>query len=325
MKAYLQDLIDRIGDDSLREGLTLPEGTSYSSDLTVGWEARIEAKQLTDPKLIKPLKEMLEQEKKTVRKIHILHVLIPLADKNNDHSMSEYILNFVKQEKTRWVRDVALHALSDTNLEIHQEQEYIFELVKHKDWQIQSGALGLMKKLDTSYSSRIEDVCIQLIKVKIKKPYILEHICGVLSRHGTKKCIPSMKDIIKNNTKAYVIQRALIIISKVAGKEELDYFIEFFKTNRNADVKWTITNIVCEHGDKNVVDLVIKRAKSIVSKQRKTHTIYCKVKPELVIILEFVASVDNDKYKKLIEFIKNKKIDYLDETELRWFKENTEN
>ncbi len=322
MKAYLQDLIDRIGDDSLREGLTLPEGTSYSSALTVSHEARLEAKQLTDAKLIKPLKEMLEQEKKTVRKIHILHVLIPLADRNHDHSMSEYILNFVKQEKTRWVRDVALHGLSNTNLEIHQEQEYIFELVEHKDWQIQSGALGLMKKLDRSYSSRIEDVCIKLIKVKIKKPYILEHICGVLSRHGTKKCIPSMKDIIKNNTKAFALSSALVIINKFAGKEELDYFIEFFKTNRNADVKRTITNIVCEHGDKTVVDLIIKRAKSILSKQRKENIAYGNSKPELVIILEFVASVDDNKYKKLIEFIKNKKMDYLDETELKWFDED---
>ena len=79
---------------------------------------------------------------------------------------------------------------------------------------------------------------------------------------------------------------------------------------------------MCKFGDERVTELLIKRVKNILSKTRKTNTIYVGgTKPELVHILEFLTRNQNEKVNKLIEFIRTKKIEFMDETELKWFNE----
>lgn len=319
---YLDDLFERLENENLRPGLKLPEGVSYKSDLTISWEARIESKKLTDPKLIKPLQERLNKEKVTKEKINIIHVLVPLAEKNKKNSIADYIINFVKKEKVRWVRDVALSSLNDSQLEIQNEKEYLFELIDNKDWQIKLSALGLLKKLDSSYSSRIETVCLDLIEKNKKKPHELSSICGVLVKHGTNKSITQLKEVAKNNSKAFTVNSALDAIGEINGNKELDFFIEVFQTNRNNDVKSMLTELLCKFGNETIIDILIKRAKSILSKTRKTNVIYTfGTKPELVHILIFLTKYDDKRVTKLIEFIRTKKIELMDETELKWFKE----
>ncbi|WP_324025208.1 hypothetical protein QSV08_18635 [Maribacter sp. BPC-D8] len=319
---YLDDLFERLENNDLRPGLTLPEGVSYQTNLTVSWNARIESKKLSDPKWISPLKERLNKEKITIEKINIIRVLIPLADKNKENSIADYIITFIKQEKTRWVRDVALSSLNNSELEIINEKEYLFELIKDKDWQIKLSALGLWKKLDKSYSNRIEDVCLDLIEKNQKKPHELSSICGVLAKHGTTKSLPQIKEIAKNNSKAFTVNSAINAVREINGAKELDFFIEIFQTNRNNDVKSMITQVLCEFGGESVIDLLIKRAKNILSKKRKTNMIYVGgSKPELVHILTFLTTYDDKKVNKLIDFIRTKKIELMDETELTWFKE----
>ena len=318
---YLNDLFKRLENENLRPGLKLSEGVSYRSDLTISWEARIESKKLSDSKWIIPLKERLNKEKVTIEKINIIQVLVPLADKNKENSIADYIINFIKKEKTRWVRDVALSSLNDSELEIENEKEYLFELIEDKDWQIKLSALGLLKKLDSSYSHRIENVCLELIEKNQKKPHVLSSICGVLAKHGTNKSIPQIKEIARNNSKAYTVNSALNAVEEIGGKKELDFFIEIFKTNQNNDVKLMITKLICKFGDKNVIDILIKRAKNILSKTRKTNVIYFGgAKPELVHILTFLTDYDDNRITKLITFISSKKIDLMNETELEWFR-----
>ncbi|QCE40351.1 hypothetical protein [Psychroserpens sp. NJDZ02] len=319
---YLDDLFERLENENLRPGLKLPEGVSYKSDLTVSWEARIESKKLSDSKWISPLKERLNKEKITKEKINIIHVLVPLADKNKEHSIADYIINFVKKEKVRWVRDVALSSLNDSQLEIQNEKEYLFELIENKDWQIKLSALGLLKKLDSSYSNRIEIVCLDLIEKNKKKPHELSSICGVLVRHGTEKSITQLKEVAKNNSKAFTVNSALNAIGEIGRDEELDFFIEIFKTNRNNDVKSMVTQSICKFGNESVIDILIKRAKTILSKTRKTNIIYVGgTKPELVHILTFLINFKDDRITKLIDFIMSKKMNLMDETELKWFRE----
>ena len=323
---YLEDLFERLENDNLRPGLELPEGVNYQSDLTVSWEARIEAKSLSDKKWITPLKERLEKEKITKERINIINVLVPLADKCNDNSIADYIINVVRKEKVRWIRDVALTALNSSKLEINNEEEYLFELVLNKDWQITLNALGLLKRLDSSYASRIESVCLELLDKNKKKPHELSSICGVLSKHGTKKSIEPIKEVARNNSKAFAVNSALRAIENIDGTNELDFFIEVFQNNRNNDVKPIVSQSLCKFGDERVIELLIKRAKNILSKTSKTNTIYVGgTKPELVHILEFLARNQNEKVDKLIEFIRTKKIEFMDETELKWFNEKIKN
>ena len=214
-----------------------------------------------------------------------------------------------------------MSSLNDSELEIENEKEYLFELIEDKDWQIKLSALGLLKKLDSSYSHRIENVCLELIEKNQKKPHVLSSICGVLAKHGTNKSIPQIKEIARNNSKAYTVNSALNAVEEIGGKKELDFFIEIFKTNRNNDVKSMITQLICKFGDKNVIDILIKRAKNILSKTRKTNVIYFGgAKPELVHILTFLTDYDDNRITKLITFISSKKIDLMNETELEWFR-----
>lgn len=318
---YLDDLFKRLENENLRPGLKLPEGVNYKSDLTVSWEARIESKKLSDPKLIKPLQERLYKEKITKEKINIIQVLVPLADKNKKDSIADYIINFVKKEKVRWVRDVALSSLSDSQLEVQNEKEYLFELIENKDWQIKLSALGLLKKLDSSYSNRIEIVCLDLIEKHKKKPHELSWICGVLVKHGTNKSITQLKEVAKNNSKAFTVNSALNAIGEIGRDNELDFFIEIFKTNRNNDVKSMVTQSICKYGNESVIDILIKRAKTILSKTRKTNIIYVGgTKPELVHILTFLLRFKDEKVTKLIDFIISKKMNLMDEAEMKWFK-----
>jgi len=323
MMEYLDDLFLRLENDDLRPGLKLPEGVKYQSDLTIAWEARNEAKSLSDKKWILPLTERLNKEKNTKERINIINVLVPLADKCNDNSVADYMIDVVRKEKVRWIRDVALTALNNSKLEIKTEKEYLFELVQNKDWQITLNALGLIKRLDSSYSQRIEKICLELLNKYKKKPYELSSICNVLSQHGTKKSIEPIKEIAKTNSKAFTVNSALRAVENIDGKNELDFFIEIFKNNRNNDVKSTVSQSLCKFGDERVFDLLIKRAKNILSKNRKTSTIYVGgAKPELIHILEYLTQNQDKRIDKLIEFITQKKIEFMDETELKWFNKN---
>jgi len=320
---YLDDLFARLENDNIRPGLNLPDGVSYSSDMTISWEARKESKQIDNPDFIPLLKVRLEQEKVTKEKINIIHVLVGLADRIEDHSIADFIINFIRKEKVRWVKDVALGDLVRSNLEIRSEKEYLFELVKNKDWQIKLSSLGLLKKLDHSYSSRIEEVCIELIAQNKKKPHELSTLCGVLSKHGSTNSLDSIKDVATTNSKAFTVNSALGAIAAINGPRELDFFIEVFENNRNNDVKSMSTQALCKYGNESVIDLLIKRSKNILSKARKSNIHYVGgSEPELVHILKFLIKFNDKRIDKLIDFIDSKKIDLMDETELKWYREN---
>lgn len=320
---FLDDLFERLENNNLRPGLTLPDGVLFKSDLTVAWEARIEAKNLKDPQLIQPLKARLDKEKTTKQRINIINVLVGLADNISEHSIADYILNVVKSEKVRWIKDVALGALNRNNLEISQEKELLFDLVQDKDWQIKLNALGLLKRLDKSYSSKIEDICLELIQLNKKKPHSLNSLCNVLSKHGSTKSLAAIKEIAKTNSKSFTVNSALIAVANICGEEELDFFIEIFQTNKNNDVKSIATQTLCQFGDEKVCDILLKRAKSILSKQRKSNIFYVAgFKPELVHIFEFLQKIDTPKSKKFFDFVHSNKLGFLDSTEKKWLEEN---
>ncbi|NMH89599.1 hypothetical protein [Flavivirga algicola] len=322
-KEYLDDLFERLENENLRPGLELPEGVSYKSDLTIAYEARIESKKLDNPEFIPLLTDRLSKEKVTKEKINIIHVLVSLADKVEEHSIADFIINFVKKEKVRWVKNVSLGDLVRSNLQIENEKEHLFELVKDRDWQIKLSSLGLLKKLDDSYSPRIENVCIELINLNKKKPHELNSICGVLSKHGSIKSLEPIKEVAATSSKAFTVNSALGAIASINGANELEFFIDIFENNRNNDVKSMSTQLLCKYGNETVIDLLIKRAKNILSKARKSNVHYVGgSQPELVHILKFLTQYTDIRVDKLIGFITSKKLDLMDETESKWFHAN---
>jgi len=315
---YLDDLLERLANDGLRAGVELPKGVSFQSDLTVAWEAWIEAKNLSDPQLIPPLMKSLEKEKETKKRINIINVLVPLADKNDDQLMADYMLKLIKKEKVKWIKDVALSALIHSKLEIKEETEFLFELVNQKVYP----AIDLLSRLDSTYSQRIEQLCLEQIEINKKNPYVLTSICHVLHQHGTIESIKSIQNIARTNSKAFTVNAALATLAKLDGLNGLDFFIEMFENNKIHDVKSMSTQVLCKFGDEKIIHLLIKRAKDILSKARKSNVIYVGgSKPELVHILEFLCKYKDERVGQLIHLIATKKMGLMDETELKWFNE----
>ncbi|MCG8323462.1 MAG: hypothetical protein MI921_28460 [Cytophagales bacterium] len=322
-EAYLQDLLVRLEDRRLRPGITLPEGVKSSSHLTVAHEAHQEINNLSDEQYIPVFQKLLETEKRTINKINLIAYLIRLADKLNRVELGDYVLDLVAKEKTRWVNDVSLRELSQSKLAVKNNRELLFELVKHKDWQIKLSALDLLKKLDSSYSERIEEACLEFIKINKKKPHELSALCGVLSRHGSTKSVEAIKEIARTNSKALAVNAALTAIGEIDGKNQTAFFIEIFESNRNNDVKSTSTQTLCEYGNEKAIPLLVKRAKSLLSKARTSNTIYVGgTKPELVHIFEFLQNNHQKEADQLFKFVEAKKMAFLDETERKWFEEN---
>ncbi len=320
---YINDLFDRLADESLRPGLSLPPGVKYQSDLTVSWEARKEAKQLDDPEYIPILKNKLEKEKKTERRIDVIRILTHLAAKVEDHSIADYLLNKLKKEKVRWIKDVIMDSLNNHRLQVQTEKEFIFELAEHKHWPIKQGALGILSRWDASFSTKIEELCLRQIELNKKKPHELNGLCQVLCNHGSEKSLESLKVIAETNSRAFTINTALIAIKEIGGKDELPFFIDFFKHIRNKDVKPRVSLILCSVGDETIVDLVIKRVEAILKKKRKTNTIYLGgTKPELVHIWIFLLEYMDERVYDLFEYIQRKKMDFLDVPEKEWFEAN---
>jgi len=194
---HLNELLLRLEDESLRPGAKLPKGSGYRSDLTIAHTARQEINELSDVDYIPAFKELLAKQKVTVRKIHLITYLARLAGKNKRDDVADYILGLVRQEKTRRVNSVSLGALKESKLEIKNEQEFLFELANHPHWQIRFDALGILSNFPNSYFQRIEALCLGQVEQYKKKHASLNVLATTLSKVGSEKSIPSLKEIVK--------------------------------------------------------------------------------------------------------------------------------
>ena len=321
-KKYIEDLIIRMEDRNLRPGAVLPKGVKYSSKLTISHDARKEINELNDEDYIPIFQELLKKEKVTINRINLISTLIRLADKFNRNDIADYVLNLVKTEKTRWINDVSLRGLNQSKLEIKNEREILFELANHKDTQIRFDALGLLSKLPKSYHSRIEELCLKQIKKYKTKHHSLRVLASALSRVGTKKSLPDLKEIVIISKKSDTILSAVNAIYKINGGKELDFYLECYHSKRDSFVKKNLIKLICLNGNEEQKEIMIKRVKSLLSKQRKTNWVYSGgTEPELVSIIKFLDKYAEEDSKKLLKWISDKKLDFLDKTESEWINE----
>lgn len=320
---YLNSLIDRIGDDNLRQGETLPEDTSFDSSLTVSWEARNEAKKLDNADLIEPLKILLLNEKEARKRTNIIWVLILLAEKNDVHEISDFILDKLKSEKTQRVKSSILESLAFSDLKVTNELNYIFELMQDKNSHISDSAIKILAKSSDASAEKAEETCLKLLDKYANKPHSLRILCDVLKTYGSKNSLNKLKLIAKNNNKSFVKISAMYAIADIDGQNQVEFFKEMLVDSKNIETKGKASYFLCQFADENHIEILISRVKSILSKKRKSNFHYTEdSKPEIVYILEFLMKFDDKRVKKLIDFIAVKKLDFLDETELNWLKQN---
>jgi len=321
---HLNDLLIRLEDDSLRPGVELPKGVTSRSDLTVAHIARQEINELSDIEYIPAFKAILSKKKTTINKINLITYLIRLADKHNSNDIADYILSLVKKEKTRWVNDVSLRELSQSNLTVENEQEILFDLAGHKDWQIRFNALGLLAKLPNEYHSRIEELCLKQIEQYKSKHHSLGVLASTLSKVGSLKSIPSLKEIVNSSKKSNTILSGLGTIDRVNGENELEFFLNVYKEKKDAFVKKNLIHLIAKHGNNSHTELMTKRLKSILSRKRKTNWMYTEgTEPEIVTIIKFLDKNNKEESVKLLNWITEKKMDKLDETETNWINKRT--
>ncbi len=321
-KEYIKDLLIRLEDESLRPEAILPKGVKFQSDLTIAHDARIEIGKLSDEDFIPIFQEFLTIEKVTINRINLITYLIQLANKLKRNDIADYILSLVKTEKTRWINDVSLAGLNQSELKIEHEKDILFELAKHKDWQIRFNALGLLSKLPESYYERIEDFCLGQIKEYKSKHHSLRALALTLSKVGSSKSLPDLKEITLNTKKSNAILAAISAIHQINGKNELEFYLDCFGSKRDSMVKKRLIELICLTGNENQKELLIKRVKSLLSKNRTTNWHYTKgTEPELVTIIKFLDKFAIDDSNKLLNWINEKKSHLLDQTESFWINE----
>lgn len=319
MENYIKDLLERLENQDLRPGLKLPDGVKFSSALTIAHDARKEVNQLDNKDYIPILKKLLSKEKVTIKKIHIIRTLIRVADKLRINEIADYILSFVREEKTRWVKEVAIRGLNESQLQIESEREFLFELAQHKDSKIRFDALGLLSKLSENYHERVEKICLQQIDIYKNKDYSLSVLSRVLLKIGTEKSISALKEIVVESKKSETIVPALEAIYRISNKKEIQFYLENFASKRDTYVKRQLTKLICLSGSEKQSELLTERVKTILRKKRTTNMVYMGgTEPEIVTIIKFLDDHSPKESEKLVNWMRNKKLDFLDETEKKW-------
>lgn len=323
---HLKELLLRLEDRSLRAGAKLPDAIGFSSELTIAHLARQEINELSDIEYIPAFKQLLAKEKVTINKINLIRHLVRLADKHKRNDIADYILGLVRKEKTRWVNSTSLGALKDSNLEIENEKEILFELANHKDWQIRYDALELLSKLPRSYFQRIEALCLVQVKQYKSKHFALIVLALVMSKVGSKKSIPSLKEIVKDSKKSDAIYSAVLAIDILNGENELEFYLEMYAAKRDSSIKRYLLVLISKYGNKIHCEFMIKRLRSILSKKRTRNWYYVSGKePEIVTILKFLDKHNIGESQKQINWISNKKMESLDKIERDWITKKMKN
>ena len=319
---HLKDLLIRLEDRSLRPGVKLPEGVMSSSDLTIAHTAREEITHINDIEYISAFKELLSSEKTTVNKIHLISYLVRLADKFGRNDIADYVLGLVRKEKTRWVNDVSLHSLNQSKLTIEKEQEILFELANHKDWQIRFNSLGLLAKLQKPYHQRIEKLCLEQITKYKSKHHSLGVLASTLSKVGSQNSIKSLKEIVRNSKKSETILSSLNAIDRINGENELEFFLETFASKKDSFVKSNLVKLISKTGNGDQSELMTKRLKSILSRKRQTNWVYLNgTQTEIVTIIQFLDKNNPTESERILKWLTSKKMDKLDKTETLWINE----
>lgn len=313
-----------MNDDSLREGEVLPPGVSYMSTLTVSDAARTEANNLSDEKYIQPLKEIIETSKEKDIRAHAYNTLLRIANKNSNQEVGDFVMLHLDKEKDKYIIQRALLEFSWGNHSINTQAETLLRFSTHKAWQIRFHALGLLDRLAPVYKPRIEAICLTLAQQYRGRPHDAAAIAGALEMAGTLSAISCLKEMVSENSKSFAVNSALSAIAAINGKQELDYFISCLKDKKDAEVKSQLIQILCTHGNDQIVEILINRATTILAKPRKTKIIYTgNTKPELIHILIFLKQFNN--YPSVLKFtheVLDKKRKNLDETESNWVQTN---
>jgi hypothetical protein len=321
--AKIDELITRFLDDSLAPGMILPEGTFFDPKKTVSFLAEKELDTL--PELyIDVAKKAIEKETNTDRRRQAYHILTRLAERYQDDSSIYYIIRKLESEKAvKLVRD-QFYDLWRTGIGLREELERVLPFTRYKDRETRQSAIRLLGRY-TVDSGRIEDFLIELIKTRVD----VDELCsalGILRKHGSAKCINTVKQTIMRYNDTSLLRTGICLLGELDGPNQTSFFMELMNLKSNSDVKKELTRQVTAYvKDSRAVDILLDRIKSILSRKRKIKWAYHgDQKPEIVHALIYLMNYQDSDQRiiKVINWIIEKKMDFLDEPEAEWINKN---
>lgn len=192
MNDYLTDLLNRLSDDSYREGEAEIPGV-YESAKTVSWSAYEEVRGLRDPALLPLLYPMPEQTNDTSRRHHLYFIIGHLAKNCHVPEAAVFLAARLQKERDTLVLITILDRLADIYKPASFDLSPIQQVIEKKGFLIRSAAYRAL--LNTGH--RMEDYFLEKIQQEQRRDDLVE-LLGAIKYIGTGRTLAALEPLLKN-------------------------------------------------------------------------------------------------------------------------------
>ncbi len=233
--SYIDNLIQRLSDDSLVPGESLSSGMLYESSKTISWAAHEEARKLNNTEYIDELQQLIKSEKDKDRKKNIIFILGHLAKNAGRHEIANILIDQLNGEKDKFTIIAILNRLEEIYKDKSVDLTTIYKLSDHKNWHIRSAAYAAL----TYTEHETENFLIQKAKATEDIGDLL-YLLRSITKIGTIKAIETTESLMKHrsrdvkesaaNTTAIIMLRENFSFEEIRKRTKLkDVAIEAFK------------------------------------------------------------------------------------------------
>lgn len=190
MKKYLDDLLQRMNDDSYRPGEETLEGV-YESGKTISWAAHDEARNIQDASLVQDLIGMITTEKDATLRSRYYFVLGWLARNTKNLEGKQFLVTALTRERKTNILVTILDRLADIYKSASIDLTPIIELTDHNA-QIRRSAYFAL----TNSEGSVEDFLLRRLSEAPKVD--VEWLINALMYVGTAASLPSITKYINS-------------------------------------------------------------------------------------------------------------------------------
>ncbi len=312
-----------------------PDDTAGLSEpiQSIGWYAYRKAEGWEEPSDFKPLLNYLDEVALDDQsRDNVYTILLSLVANADGLELTEVFSRLKKETDTDLIENVLSRVyMNNTYPELNplpiknsDDIDFLLQLSYSDNYFFRS-KVWLVLRFATSSSKKIES---RLIEGMQKHDDVdeLEGIVEVVQTQGSLDSIAALKALMLQYQNKDVLTMVVKAIDVINGPKEVDYLIEQLEVHRNGNVKSTICDCLARLNDEKAIDPLMNRVKKILSKKRNTSWGYPEGQlPELCEILNFLQHhrlKEEEKINKLLKWIKEKKMDFLDEQESEWVVNN---
>jgi HEAT repeat protein len=192
MKPYLQNLLQRLADDSYRPGELKVDGV-FENVKTFSWQAHEEVRTLADETLLPDLYAYIESSASEEERRHAYFVVGFIAKNTNNEEAASFLLNRLKKEKQTFT----LITLLDRLAELYKPETFdlstIYHLIDKKGALIRKAAYLAL----TNTGHKVEAYLLE----KLSGATLVDDIAGIvkaLEYVGTEKAVLAIKPLLKS-------------------------------------------------------------------------------------------------------------------------------